>query len=217
MLPALRAPCLSRIVRRREEHYMAQLRSGDATDIEFLEEMLFEAFFWDADRERPSFAGFRDDPEFTKLLKDWGRNGDRAIIAEDYGVRLGAGWFRLWTGDCHSYGFVDTTTPELAIAVRQDQRSKGLGRRLLEALVQTARADGFARLSLSVSPRNPARRLYESAGFRKVGESGTSWTLLLSLGPSPNPTKNSPNLALHRMAAPQSDLATRESARVRHR
>ena len=162
---------------------MVQLRLGSATDLEFLKEMLFEAFFWDADKERPSFASFGDDPEFTRLLRNWGRKGDRAIIAEDGGLRLGAGWFRLWTEDYHSYGFVDATTPEIAIAVKPEQRSKGLGRALLEALVRTARADGFTRLSLSVSPRNRARRLYESAGFRKVGESGTSWTLLLTLNP----------------------------------
>jgi ribosomal protein S18 acetylase RimI-like enzyme len=180
---------------------MTQLRPGDATDMAFLEEMLFEAFFWDADAKRPSLASFRDDPQFTRLLKDWGRSGDRAIIAEDHGVRLGAAWFRLWTGDCHSYGFVDATTPEVGIAVRPYQRSKGVGRRLLEALVQTARADGFTSLSLSVSPRNCARRLYESAGFRKVGESGTSWTLLRAL-PLPNPTTNPPNAELQATAAP---------------
>jgi len=50
---------------------------------------------------------------------------------------------------------------------------------LLDALVETARADGFPALSLSVSPLNFARQLYESVGFRKVGEYGTSWTLLL--------------------------------------
>jgi ribosomal protein S18 acetylase RimI-like enzyme len=177
---------------------MTQLRPGGATDMHFLEEMLFEAFFWDADTKRPSFAGFRDHPEFVKLLRDWGRSGDRAIIAEDHSVRLGAAWFRLWTDDCHSYGFVDAATPEIGIAVRPDQRSKGLGRRLLEALVQTARADGFGSLSLSVSPRNSARRLYESAGFRKVGESGTSWTLLLTLGREPNPTTKPPERVFDR-------------------
>ena len=162
---------------------MAQLRPGDAKDLDFLKEMLFEAFFWNPSAKRPSFTSFRDDPEFSKLLAGWKRRGDRAIIAEDNGVRIGAAWFRLWTPELHSYGFVDTTTPEIAMAVRADYRSKGLGRRLLEALVQTARADGFPSLSLSVSPLNSARQLYESAGFRKVGESGTSWTLLLSLDP----------------------------------
>jgi hypothetical protein len=49
------------------------------------------------------------------------------------------------------------------------------------SLVQIARDDGYPALSLSVSPLNHARLLYASEGFRKVGESGTSWTLLLRL------------------------------------
>jgi GNAT superfamily N-acetyltransferase len=163
---------------------MVQLRSSRTIDLDSLQEMLFEAFFWDTSTMRPVFASFRDTPEFSKLLAGWGRQGDRAIIAEESGTRIGAVWFRLWTPQLHSYGFVDAATPEIAMAVRQDYRSKGLGRRLLDALVETARADGVPALSLSVSPLNFARQLYESAGFRKVGESGTSWTLLLSLNPA---------------------------------
>ena len=160
---------------------MVRLRPGAVTDLDFLEEMLFDAFFWDTFATRPLFASFRDTPEFSKLLAGWERRGDRAIIAEESGKRIGAAWFRLWTPELHSYGFVDAATPEVAMAVRQDYRSKGVGRRLLDALVERACADAVPALSLSVSPLNFARQLYESAGFRKVGESGTSWTLLLSL------------------------------------
>jgi ribosomal protein S18 acetylase RimI-like enzyme len=78
---------------------------------------------------------------------------------------------------------VDAGIPELGIAIAPGRRSKGLGRSLLRALIEAARADRFAALSLSVSPSNFARQLYESEGFQKVGESGTSWTLLLVLGP----------------------------------
>jgi ribosomal protein S18 acetylase RimI-like enzyme len=150
-------------------------------DLAFLKEMLFEAFFWDTSIKRPVFASFCDTPEFSKLLADWGRPGDRAIIAESGGTRVGAAWFRLWTPELHSYGFVNAETPEIAMAVNQYYRSQGFGRRLLEALVETARGDRVRALSLSVSPPNFARQLYESAGFRRVGESGTSWTLLLRL------------------------------------
>jgi len=163
---------------------VAQIRQGETEDLDFLEEMLFEAFFWDLSAKRPSFASFRDDPEFTKLLAGWQRRGDRAVISEENGVRTGAAWFRLWTPELHSYGFVNAITPEVAMAVRTDYRRRGLGRRLLDVLIETARKDGFPALSLSVSPMNSARRLYESTGFRKVGESGTSWTLLLSLRPA---------------------------------
>src|ERR1700693_2034657 len=114
---------------------MAPLRLSNATDMDFLKEMLFEAFFWDTSTNRPVFASFRDNSEFSKLLAGWERQGDRAIIAEQSGTRIGAAWFRLWTPELHSYGFVDAATPEIAMGVRQDYRSKGLGRKLLNALV----------------------------------------------------------------------------------
>ena len=158
-----------------------QVRPGNLADLDFLKEMLFEAFFWNESSKRPVFASFRDTSEFSQLLAGWVRRGDRSMIAEESGTRIGAAWFRLWTPESHSYGFVDASTPEVAMAVRQEYRSRGVGRRLLDALVETARADGVPALSLSVSPLNFARQLYESAGFQKVGEFGTSLTLLLSL------------------------------------
>ena len=180
---------------------MIQLRPSNADDLDFLKEMLFEAYFWDSSIQRPLFAAFCDNAEFTKLLTDWGRKGDRAVIADDDGSKSGAAWFRLWTAELHSYGFVDATTPEIAIAVRADYRSKGVGRRLLDALIQTARDDGFPALSLSVNPQNRARQLYESAGFRKVGESGTSWTLLLALSSHGGTPAELPKHALLRTTA----------------
>ena len=160
-----------------------QLRRGSGEDLDFLKEMLFEAFFWNTSTARPSFASFSSDPEFSKLLAGWGRRGDLAVIAEQNDRRIGAAWFRLWTRECHSYGFVNAATPEIAMAVSKDYRAKGFGRKLLDALVEEASANGFPALSLSVSPLNSARRLYELVGFRKIGESGTSWTLLLPLNP----------------------------------
>jgi ribosomal protein S18 acetylase RimI-like enzyme len=161
-----------------------QIRAGEAMDGAFVEEMLFEAFFWNDGVARPPLSRFREQPEFTKMFAGWGRPGDRALVATAHeGERLGAGWFRLWTPEVHSYGFVKADVPELGIGVVAAHRSKGVGRALLRALIATARTDGCPALSLSVSPENRARRLYESEGFRKVGESGTSWTLLCSLGP----------------------------------
>jgi len=158
------------------------IRAGDRSDSAFLEEMLFEAFFWDVATARPTLSSFREQAEFTQVLDGWGRAGDRAIVAATHdGERLGAAWFRLWTPEVHSYGFVDAGIPEIGMAVVAAHRSKGVGRTLLQALLETARAEGFPAVSLSVSPANLARRLYETEGFRKVGESGTSWTLRLSL------------------------------------
>jgi ribosomal protein S18 acetylase RimI-like enzyme len=157
------------------------IRSAKAEDLEFLEAMLFEAFFWNAKAARPAFSAFRHHPEFAKLLSGWGRRGDWGAIAENGGRQLGAAWLRLWTPELHSYGFVDSTTPELGLAVSPAHRRQGIGRALLNALIGRARVEGFPALSLSVDPLNPSRSLYESLGFQKVSESGTSWTYRLAL------------------------------------
>jgi ribosomal protein S18 acetylase RimI-like enzyme len=176
---------LDEVLDRRRDAFRQQMnvriRPATTEDIDFLETMLFEAFFWDTTASRPAFSEFRHYPEFTKQLSGWGRHGDRGVIAEDTATPLGAAWFRLWTTELHSYGFVDASTPELGIGVALQHRRKGVGRALLRELVAMARADRFPALSLSVSPFNPVRRLYESVGFHKFAESGTSWTLRLPL------------------------------------
>ena len=158
-----------------------EIRSATAEDLPFLEKMLFEAFFWDPAQYRPAYEAFKQDPEFGKLLADWGRTGDRGVIAENAGEPVGAAWFRFWTPENHSYGFVDAAIPEIGIGVHPFHRGRGLGRKLLRALIEIARKENLSALSLSVAPGNFALQLYRSEGFSKVGESGTSWTLLLPL------------------------------------
>ena len=160
---------------------MPTLREGTATDLPFLEEMLYEAFFWSGDVARPPLIEARSLPEFSISLAGWGRPGDAALIAEYADTKAGAVWFRLWTPEAHSYGFVDSKTPELGLAILPRFRGRGIGRRLLQATLDLAAKLAYPALSLSVAPENPARHLYESEGFQKVGEVGTSWTLLRQL------------------------------------
>ncbi len=92
--------------------------------------------------------------------------------------------FRLWTDLDHSHGYVAPDMPELTVAVVPRSRSKGVGRALLQGLIQEAMSQGIRGLSLSVDPSNLARAPYESEGFDRVGESGTSRTYLLRLVPA---------------------------------
>lgn len=160
---------------------MVKIREATALDLPFLEAMLYEAFFWSGGIERPALIEMRARPEFNTLLAGWGRIGDAALLADAADARAGAAWFRLWTPEEHSYGFVDQQTPELGIAVARPFRGQGIGRQLLRSLIESARQHAYPRLSLSVAPGNPARALYESEGFQKVGEVGTSWTMLREL------------------------------------
>ena len=58
--------------------------------------------------------------------------------------------------------------PELIIGVRPVWRAHGTGRALLQRLVDHARVQGFARISLSVERDNYALYLYRSEGFAVV-------------------------------------------------
>lgn len=51
------------------------------------------------------------------------------------------------------------------IAVLDEHRGEGIGRALLDRVEERARERGCARVNLEVLDDNPARRLYERAGF----------------------------------------------------
>jgi len=70
------------------------------------------------------------------------------------------------------------------IQLAPELQGQGIGRALIEELCNEARAAG-ASLSLSVLHANPARRLYESLGFRVVEVGDHSFNMLLdpSRGP----------------------------------
>ena len=159
-----------------DDHRIRTARSGD---LPLLREMLFEAAFWRAGAPRPALDAGLARADLAKLLEAWGRPGDDAVVAvSPTGIGVGAAWFRFWSADEHSYGFVAPEVPELGLAVRPQLRGRGLGTRLLRALL--ARADGaeIRQLSLSVESENPALRLYERCGFRRVGRVGGAWTMV---------------------------------------
>jgi GNAT superfamily N-acetyltransferase len=91
------------------------------------------------------------------------------------GTPVGAAYCRLTRG----YGYVDEQTPEVAIGIDERYRGRGIGAALLGALADRARKEGFSRLSLSVERENPARRLYERAGYREIGEDPGGGVLML--------------------------------------
>lgn len=124
-----------------------------------------------------------DRPEIARYVSGWGRDGDIGFVAVDAGSGepIGAAWLRLLRGDERGYGYVDDETPELGMAVLPEHRGCGVGSELLGRLLRAA-ATVYRSVCLSVSAENPAVRLYERAGFRRVRECGDSLTMLKSLG-----------------------------------
>lgn len=154
------------------------VRPGREEDLSFLREMLYEAAYWRGG-DRPQIDIGLSTPELCKLLADWGRAGDLAVIAEEAGTPVGAAWLRLWNDDNHSYGYVSSEVPELGVGVVSQHRNKGIGRKLLTQLLGHANSAGMRQVSLSVERDNPSYYLYESLGFNVVGTLDNALTMMV--------------------------------------
>lgn len=163
------------------------VRPAHAADAGFLVEMLAEAAAWRPDSPRLSARQVLDDPSLAKYIAGWPRVGDHGVVAEKVPTgrsgddrtprRLGAAWWRFFDPAAAGYGFVDATIPEVSIAVHPTERGRGVGGRLLAALLADATARAV-RVSLSVEIENPAVRLYRRHGFEVVGEADRAFTML---------------------------------------
>jgi [ribosomal protein S18]-alanine N-acetyltransferase len=145
------------------------IRAAGRQDVRFLRDMLQHAYYWRMGREF-------DDPLF-RYVRNWGRPGDSGLVAIEDGNPVGAAWYRLFRGAAPGLGFVDEATPELAIAVVPSRRGHGIGHELLTALLERARREGYAGISLCVEKDSPAVKLYERYGFERVG--GTADALVM--------------------------------------
>jgi GNAT superfamily N-acetyltransferase len=102
-----------------------------------------------------------------------------ARIVADYAADHDPAWEAAWIGECEGrrVGCVfcvrkDEQTAQLRILlVTSDGRGHGLGRRLVDEVIEFARAAGYQRLVLWTNdPLAAARRIYLAAGFRLVDE-----------------------------------------------
>ena len=150
------------------------IRPAGTQDLPFLRDMLRHAYYarWGSEADVP----------LERYVAGWGRRGDDALVAIDEFQPVGAAWFRLFEADEPGYGFVDENTPELTIAIVPSRRGKGLGEQLLISLLDRAREEGYARISLSVEADNPAIRLYEQHGFTRVGDRAGALVMSAELG-----------------------------------
>ena len=147
---------------------MIDLRVAEHDDLPHLKRALYEAVAWKPERQLPPYEFVIEHPELARYHAGWGRRGDLGVIAEDDGEVIGASLCRLFTDDDHGHGYVDERTPELAVAVWDGHRGRGIGAQLMAVLEELARTTCIAQMSLSVDADNPARNLYDRLGYEEL-------------------------------------------------
>jgi ribosomal protein S18 acetylase RimI-like enzyme len=145
---------------------------------EFLWEMLYQALFVPKGQE-PFPHNIIHHPEIKKYAQNWGNKNDTGLMVVDSqtGEKIGAAWFRLFTKENKGFGYIDDHIPELAMALKQDYRGKGIGTKLLTELLNKAKRN-YKAISLSVEIENPALKLYERFGFKQISQIDTSLTMI---------------------------------------
>jgi ribosomal protein S18 acetylase RimI-like enzyme len=154
------------------------LRPGESQDMPFLRDMVRHTGL-----DRSGVTIDEEPPPLSRYVVDWGRAGDAALVALDQSTHapVGAAWYRLFTRAEPGYGFVGEDTPELTVAVVPGRRREGIGQALLVAIVERARASGFASVSVSAVRDDAAVGLVEQNGFRLIRENGTAVIMALDL------------------------------------
>lgn len=97
----------------------------------------------------------------------------RAIGAADYRPYVEARLCWVWeaTGEIAGFAALDAKMGSVwALFVDPDAEGRGIGRALLDRLVEEAKRLNLATLTLTTAPGTRAGRIYRAAGWREAGE-----------------------------------------------
>lgn len=83
---------------------------------------------------------------------------------------------RVWI-----FGFLDSETPELSIAIKEKSRGQGIGTKLIGKIAHFYKEKGIKSISLSIDKKNLAFELYKKIGFAIVIDSEKSVVMRLDL------------------------------------
>lgn len=156
------------------------IREIRQSEISFLDEMLYEAIYIPEGGEKLP-KGIIHHPDLYRYIKDFGQNGDTCFIAELQGELIGGIWTRLFSENGKGYGYVDEKTPELSMAVYKPFRRLGIGKQLLDKMLNKLTDLGYIQVSLSVDKQNHAFDFYIKHGFKILESTDKSATMIKKL------------------------------------
>lgn len=147
-------------------------------ELDFLKEMVFLSLFkLDGTFDR----SILESKEIKRYYDQWDVKKDIAYVALFEEEKIGAIWCRFFPFYDQGHGFVNDDIPEMAMAVKENYRNRGLGQQLLDHLVTRLKHQNVKGLSLSVHERNPAKKLYERNQFLPYRHEGDSIIMLKKL------------------------------------
>jgi GNAT superfamily N-acetyltransferase len=132
-----------------------QVRTANAGDLPFVHD---GELAYIREREPAQETAWLRAVERNRAL--WSANLDRTTVVECAGQPAA---YVMWA-------VLDAVATVVTLYVLPAHRGHGLGAALVEVAVRDARRDGHDVLALGVHRDNPARHLYESAGFSLTGE-----------------------------------------------
>lgn len=153
------------------------IREMQRAEYPLLESFLYEAIFIPNGVEPPPKSIIYR-PELQVYVSEFGKKKhDIAFVAEIDGKIVGAVWVRIM----NDYGHVDDNTPSFAISLYKEYRGKGIGSELMKEMLDTLKARGYERASLSVQKGNYAAKMYQKLGFQILGENEEEYLMLKKL------------------------------------
>ena len=145
-------------------------------DYPILEEFIYWAIFVPPKAERPE-KNIIYNPDIFIYIENFGHENDCGVVAKVDDKAIGVAWTRI----IPAYGHIDNETPELAISVLPEYRSKGIGEKLMRKLFELLIQQGYKQTSLAVQRENPAVNFYLRLGYEIVGENVEEYLMVKKL------------------------------------
>jgi phosphinothricin acetyltransferase len=140
---------------------MATIRTATEADLP----AIFEIY---NDYILTSTATFDIEPKTPKEQRDWLSDHDtrfEVLVSEDGGVVTGWASLTRWA---ERGAYIDTA--EVSLYIHKEHRKRGIGKELLDAMIEIARKNRFHTLIAQIVGGNEkSHALFEKAGFEHIG------------------------------------------------
>ena len=154
-----------------------EIRRMAAAEYPLLDEFLYQAIFVPKGADAPP-REIINQPDLQVYVRNFGQQeGDYCLVGDCGGKVVGAVWVRIMD----DYGHIDDETPSFAISILPEYRGQGIGTRLMKAMLELLKSEGFERASLAVQKENYAVKMYRSCGFETVSENEQEYIMVCKL------------------------------------